>query len=129
MSDPQHLHLSRRERQIMDVIYGMGRATAQDVSDKIPDPPGYSSVRTHLTILEKKGHLKHIKQGAKFVYLPTRSRQRAAQSALNRVLRTFFDGSVEKVMATLLNSNDTDVSDEELDRLTKLIQATKKNNS
>ncbi|HET7040109.1 MAG TPA: BlaI/MecI/CopY family transcriptional regulator, partial [Gemmatimonadales bacterium] len=85
--------LSRRERQIMDAIYQMGEATAQDVLDHLPDPPSYSAVRALLRILEDKGHLRHRSEGQRYVYLPTVSRDRARVSALRQLVRTFFDGS------------------------------------
>ncbi len=128
MSDPQQLHLSRRERQIMDVIYRRGQATALDVIEEIPDPPSYSAVRALLAVLERKGHVKHSKDGIKYVYAPTRSRQRAAQSALRRVLQTFFEGSVEKAMASLLDNSDTKLSEHDFDRMSKLIEKAKKEN-
>lgn len=124
-NEPQ---LSRRERQIMDVIYAQGRATAQEVIDHLPDPPSYSAIRALLGILERKGHVSHTKDGAKYVYLPTQPRQRAAQSALKRLLTTFFDNSAEKAVAALLDNSDTKITDEELDRLGKLIRKAKKEN-
>ena len=126
MSDPQQLHLSRRERQVMDVIYRRGQATALDVIEEIPDPPTYSAVRAILAVLEKKGHVKHKREGVKYIYTPTRSRERAAQSALTKVLQTFFDGSAEKVIAALLNSSERKPSREDLQRMTKLIEDAKK---
>src|SRR5271166_2080161 len=92
-------HLSRRERQIMDVLHARGRATAAEVLAALPDPPGYSAVRALLRILERKGHLKHRNEGARYVYLPRVSRQAASRSALKRVVSTFFAGSVAKTMA------------------------------
>src|SRR5689334_1450310 len=105
MSDPHQVHLSRRERQVMEVIYQHGKGTAFDVIEQIPNAPTYSAVRAILAVLEKKGHLKHKRDGAKYIYTPTRSRERAAQSALTKLLQTFFDGSAEKVMSALLNSS------------------------
>jgi predicted transcriptional regulator len=128
MSDPQQLHLSRRERQVMDVIYRRGQATALDVIEEIPEPPTYSAVRAILAVLEKKGHIKHKREGVKYIYAPTRSRERAAQSALTKVLQTFFDGSAEKVIAALLNSSEKKPSREDLQRMTKLIDDAKKEN-
>jgi BlaI family penicillinase repressor len=128
MSDPQQLHLSRRERQVMDVIYRRGQATALDVIEEIPDPPTYSAVRAILAVLEKKGHVKHKREGVKYIFAPTRSRERAAQSALTKVLQTFFDGSAEKVIAALLNPSEKKPSREDLERMTKLIEDAKKEN-
>jgi len=115
-------HLSRRERQIMDVIYRMGQATAQDVRDQLPEPPSYSTVRALLRILEDKGHVKHRDDGTRYVYVPTVSRERARASALQQVVRTFFDGSAAAAAAALLDLKDASVSDDELDRLEKLIE-------
>ena len=115
-------HLSRRERQIMDVIYRVGQATAQDVRDQLPEPPSYSTVRALLRILEDKGHVKHRDDGTRYVYVPTVSRERARASALQQVVRTFFDGSAAAAAAALLDLKDTSVSDDELDRLEKLIE-------
>jgi predicted transcriptional regulator len=118
--------LSRRERQIMDILYELGRASAADVQERLPDAPGYSAVRALLRILEEKGHLRHEQEGARYVYLPTQLRSRAAQSALSQVVRTFFGGSVEKTVATLLSSKDADLSPEELERLARLIEEAKR---
>ncbi len=117
--------LSRRERQIMDIIYQQGRAAAADVLAALPDPPSYSSVRALLGILETKGHLKHVKDGPRYVYLPTRPRANAAKTALRSVMQTFFGGSVEQTVATLLSVSETPLSSEELARLSSLIEDAK----
>jgi predicted transcriptional regulator len=117
--------LSRRERQIMDIIYQQERAAAAEVLAALPDPPSYSSVRALLGVLEAKGHLRHIKDGARYVYLPTRPRQNAARSALHQVMQTFFAGSVEQTVATLLSVSDTPLSDDEWERLSALIDQAK----
>jgi len=117
--------LSRRERQIMDIVYREGRAAAADVQAALPDPPSYSSVRALLGILETKGHLKHIKDRARYVYLPTRPRSNAAKSALRSVMQTFFGNSVEQTVATLLSVSDAPLSPEELARLSALIDNAK----
>src|SRR5437879_379920 len=109
--------LSRRERQIMDVVYRRGEATAADVLAGLDDPPGNTAVRTFLRILEEKGHLKHRQDGLKYVYQPTRPRGHAGRSALRRVLQTFFDGSLEKAVAAHLGDAANDLSPEELARL------------
>jgi len=117
--------LSRRERQIMDIVYQQERATAADVRAALPDPPSYSSVRALLGILESKGHLRHVKDGARYVYLPTRSRRGAAKSALQQVVQTFFAGSVEQTVATLLSVSDAPLSEAEWERLSALIDKAK----
>ena len=113
--------LSRRERQIMDVIYRLGRATAADVMDNLPDPPSYSAVRALLRVLEDKGHLKHESDGPRYVFLPTVPRERARASALKQILHTFFDGSTERAVAALLDLSSAKLSDSELDNLSHLI--------
>ncbi len=113
--------LSRRERQIMDVIYRLGRASAAEVQREMPDPPSYSAVRAQLRILEDKGQLKHEEDGAKYIYLPARPRGRAARSALRRVMQTFFGGSVEKTVAALISESESNLDDQQLDRLADLI--------
>jgi predicted transcriptional regulator len=114
--------LSRRERQIMGVIYERGQATAAEVQAGPPDPPSYSAIRAFLRILETKGHLRHSQDGARYVYAPTQPRHSAGRSALSQVVRTFFGGSVEQTVATLLRETDAEVTEEELARLESLIQ-------
>ena len=121
-----HSQLSRRERQMMDIVYARGEASATVVLGDLPDPPSRISVRTILRILEEKGHLKHTKQGREFIYRPTRPRKRAGAAALRRVLQTFFDGSLEQAVATHLTDARTDVSRVELERLARLIRDAKK---
>ena|SRR5690242_6660219 len=112
--------LSRRERQIMDVIYRRGRATAAEVLDDLPDPPSYSAVRAMLRLLEEKGHVRHEQEGPRYVFLPIVARDRARQSALTHVVRTFFDGSATEAVAALLNDG-AKLSHDELDRLAAMI--------
>ena len=121
MPQEPHLDLSRRERQIVDILYAQGRATAAEVQSALPDPPSYSAVRAMLRILEDKGHVRHEQDGPRYVYLPTIARDRAKRTALRHVLQTFFDGSAEQAISALLDSSDTRLSDRELDRLAKLI--------
>src|SRR3954465_14900574 len=97
--------LSRRERQIMDVIYRRGRATAAEVLEDMPDPPGYSAVRAMLRLLEEKGHVRHEQDGPRYVYMPTVNRDRARKSAMKHLVRTFFDGSTEDAVAALLQND------------------------
>src|SRR5207237_2017775 len=105
--------LSRREREIMDVIYRAGRASAAEVLDQLTDPPSYSAVRALLRVLEDKGHLRHEEDGPRYVFLPTVPRERARQSALRQILHTFFDGSTEQAVAALLDLSFTKLSDDE----------------
>ena len=114
--------LSRRERQIMDVIYRHGSATAQDVREQIPDPPSYSAVRALLRVLEDKGHVRHRHDGPRYVYHPTVARDRARKSALKQLLSTFFDDSPEAAVAALLDMSADASDDGELDRLAALIE-------
>jgi BlaI family transcriptional regulator, penicillinase repressor len=116
------LNLSRRERQIMDVLYRDRQATAAEVLAALPDPPSYSAVRAMLRILETKGHVRHVADGTRYVYLPTVARERAGRPALAGVLETFFEGSTEKAVAALLELSPAGLSDEELDRLSQLIE-------
>lgn len=114
-------NLSRRERQIMDVLYRDGQATASEVLAALPDPPSYSAVRAMLRILENKGHARHVAEGTRYVYQPTLPRDRAGRPALAGVLETFFDGSTEKAVAALLDLSRDELSPEQLDRLSQLI--------
>jgi predicted transcriptional regulator len=114
-------HLSRRERQIMDVLHARQQATAAEVRAALLDPPSYSAVRALLRILEDKGHVKHHKDGVRYVYLPRASRQTASRAALKRVLATFFGGSANQAIAALLDVSDTKLSDAELTRLREII--------
>lgn len=116
------LNLSRRERQIMDVLYRDRQATAAEVLAALPDPPSYSAVRALLRILETKGHVRHVADGTRYVYLPTVARDRAGRPALAGVLETFFEGSTEKAVAALLELSPAGLSDEELGRLSRLIE-------
>ncbi len=118
----EQTQLSRRQRQIMDTIYGRGKATATEVWQDLPDRPSRTAVRTLLRILEEKGLLRHQKQGRQFVYQPTRPRGRAGQTAFRRVLSTFFDGSLEKAVAAHLANPNSQLSADELQRLAGLIE-------
>ena len=118
--------LSRRERQIMDIIYRLERATVQVVLGSLDDPPSYSSIRATMRLLEEKGHLKHISDGPRYVYLPTRTRNKARKSALRHLMDTFFDDSVETTVAALLDVKSKDLTDEELDRIQVLIDDARK---
>lgn len=113
--------LSRRERQILDVLYRAGRATAAEVQGAMPAAPGYSAVRTLLRILEDKGHVRHEQDGARYVYMPTVARDRAQRSALRHVLNTFFEGSATQAIAALLDEDAGRLTDDDLDRLQSLV--------
>jgi len=119
-------HLSRRERQIMDIIYARGEAAAAEVHEALPDPPSYSAVRTLLRILEEKGHLKHREDGPRYIFLPTETRAKASKSALKRVVQTFFDGSLSNAVAALVDAEGGKLSAEELQRIEAIIAAAKK---
>src|SRR5882757_9415907 len=119
-------HLSRRERQIMDVIYRAGRATAADVQRQLPEPPGYSAVRATLRVLEDKGHLRHEQQGLTYVFVPTLSPESARRSAVSHLLSTFFNGSPERAVAAVLEASDARLTPTELDRIAALIEVARK---
>jgi predicted transcriptional regulator len=126
MSKKEPNTLSRRERQIMDIIYSRGEAGATEVMENLPDPPGYSAVRALLRVLEEKGHLRHKQDGQRYVYSPTLPRERAKRSALRRVLQTFFRDSAEDAVAALLDISQKKLSDEELERMEELIKQARK---
>ena len=116
-----HIELSRRERQIVDILYARGRATAAEVQAALPDPPSYSAVRAMLRILEDKGHVRHEQDGPRYIYVPTVARDSAKRSAMRHMVRTFFDGSAEQAISALLDDSSARLSDAELDRLARLI--------
>src|SRR5688500_19437988 len=117
MTRALHTVLTRRERQIMDILFRRGRATAAEVMEDLPGAPSYSTVRTQLRVLEEKGHVRHEEQGLRYIYFPTVPRHTARKSALKHLVDTFFDGSREKVVAALLGSDAGKLSDDELDRI------------
>jgi predicted transcriptional regulator len=114
--------LTKRERQIMDVLYRLGRATAAEVMDALDDAPRNSTIRTQLRVLERKGHVRHEEEGLRFVYMPTVPRHSARRSALRHLVDTFFDGSTTKAVAALLGGEASRVSDEELARIEDLVK-------
>ena len=122
---PEKDTLSRRERQIMDVLYRLGSATAAEVQNNIPEAPSYSAVRALLRILVDKGHIKHSYDGPRYVYSPIVSRPVAQKSALRQLVKTFFDGSTSNAVAALLDMSGKDLSDAELDRLAKIVEQAK----
>jgi len=123
---PDNVTLSRRERQIMDILYRLGSATAAEVKENLPDAPGYSAVRALLRILEDKGHLKHAYDGPRYVYAPVVSRPAAQKSALKQMVKTFFDGSPSNAVAALLDMSANDLSDTDLDQLARLVENAKR---
>ena len=126
MKKDAHMHLSRRERQIMNVIYQHGQATATEVMENLPEPPSYSAVRTMLRLLEEKGYVKHEQDGPRYVYIPTMSREKARQTALKQLMQTFFDDSAEQAVAALLDISKSKLSNAELDKLSALIEQARK---
>ena len=126
MTRSSHNQLARREGQIMEIVYRLGQATAAGVLAELPDPPSYSAVRAHLRILEDKGHLRHDQEGTRYVFRPTVPRHRARRSALKQVVRTFFDDSAEQAVAALLDMSHSELSEDDLDRLSGLIDKARK---
>jgi BlaI family penicillinase repressor len=124
-----HTTLTRRERQIMDVLYRRGRATAAEVMADLPGEPNYSTVRTQLRVLEDKGHVRHDEEGLRYVYAPAVPRHAARKSALKHLVETFFDGSAEQVVAAVLGGEASRLSDEDLDRIGELIEKARKDGS
>jgi predicted transcriptional regulator len=126
MTSRTHHDLSRRERQILDILYRNNRATAAEVQEALPQAPSYSAVRALLRILEDKGHVAHEQDGPRYVYRPTMPRDNAQRSALRHMLKTFFDGSTEQAISALLDESSARLSPAELDRLARLIDAARK---
>lgn len=117
--------LSRRERQIMEVVFARGEVSVNEVRKRIPDPPTYNAVRATLRILEEKGHVVHERDGRRYVYRTSQSKSSARRGAIEHLVRTFFDGSVEDAVVTLLEAEGTEMSEGQLERLTKLIEEAK----
>lgn len=129
MAKSLHHVLTRRERQIMDILFRRGRATASDVMAELPGDRTSSTVRTQLRVLEEKGHIRHEEEGLRFVYIPVVARHTARKSALRHLLDTFFDGSTEKAVAALLGGEASRLSEDELERIAQLIAKTRKDGS
>ena len=125
-TSPPHTTLTRRERQIMDVLYRRGRATAADVMADLPGDPNSSTVRTQLRVLEEKGHVRHEEEGLRYVYAPAVPRHAARKSALKHLVETFFDGSAEQVVAAVLGGEAARLSDEDLKRIGELVAEARK---
>ena len=121
MPKRSYLNLSKRERQIMDILYRQGQASAAEVQANLPDPPSYSAVRATLRILEEKGHVQHHQDGPRYVFRPAVARDKATRSAIRHLVRTFFNGSAEQAVTTLLDESTSKLTTEELDRLAGLI--------
>jgi BlaI family penicillinase repressor len=121
MSHDRHLNLSRRERQIMDILFQRGSAAGSEIHAALPDPPSYSAVRAALSVLEKKGHIRHELQGLRYVWKPRVPRENARRTALRHLVRTFFDGSVEQTVAALLDEVSVKLEQQDLDRLREMI--------
>jgi BlaI family penicillinase repressor len=126
MPKSQQSVLTRRERQIMDILYRLGRATAAEVMAGLPGDPSYSTVRTQLRVLEQKGHVRHEEQGLRYVYVPAVPRHAARKSALRHLADTFFDGSAEKVVAALVGGEGARMSEDELNRIADLVTKVRK---
>ena len=126
MAEKKQPQLSRRERQIMEIVYGLRSASAADVLERLPDPPSYSAVRAMLRILEDKGHLTHRHDGPRYVYSPVVPRTTARQSALRQLVKTFFDGSSTQAVAALLDMSESRLSADEADQLATLIEKAKR---
>ena len=129
MPDSLHTVLTRRERQIMDVLFRRGRATAAEVMEDLPGSPSYSTVRTQLRVLESKGHVRHEEEGLRYVYIAALPRRAARKSALRHLVDTFFEGSTEKVVGALLGGDGARLSDEELERIADLVAKARKEGS
>jgi predicted transcriptional regulator len=129
MTKSLHTVLTRRERQIMDILFRRGRATAAEVMQELPGEPSYSTVRTQLRVLEEKGHVRHEDDGVRFVYMPAVARHAARKSALRHLVDTFFDGSPEKAVAALLGGESSKLTGDQLDRIADIIDKARKEGS
>lgn len=114
--------LSRRERQMMEILFAMGRASGPEIQERLPDQPSYSAVRTILRVLERKGHIRHVEEGMRYVYLPVVAREKAKKSAIERLVATFFDGSVKAAAAAFLDPSTGQLSEQDLEDLERLIR-------
>ena len=119
-------NLSRRERQIMEILFTLGRASGPDIQERLPDQPSYSGVRTILRVLERKGHIRHVEEGLRYVYLPVMTREKAKKSAIDRLVATCFDGSVKAAAAAFVDPATSRLSKEDLEDLERLIRKARK---
>lgn len=126
MKKPSHAHLSRREREIMDIVYELGEAAVSDVVSRMKDEPSYNSVRVTLGILAKKGHLEHHADGRRYIYSPTLPREKAGQSAVSNLVKTFFEGSPSRAILTMLDMSSGRLTEEELDEIAKMVDKGKR---
>jgi BlaI family transcriptional regulator, penicillinase repressor len=126
MSTSLHTALTRRERQIVDILYRLGRATAGEVMRELPGTPSYSTVRTQLRVLESKGHVRHEEEGLRYIYVPVAPRRTVRKSALKHLIQTFFDGSTEQVVEALLGGEGARLTDAELRRIADLVAKARK---
>jgi predicted transcriptional regulator len=117
---------SRREREIMDALYSLEKASAAEIREQMPDPPTYTAIRTHLSILEKKGHVRHESDGTRYIYEPLVAREQMGRRAIDSLLQTFFDNSVERAVTALLTRQDANIPHADLDRLARLIDKARK---
>ena len=118
--------LSRRERQIMDILFALGRASGPEIQDRLPDQVSYSGVRTILRVLERKGHVRHVEEGLRYVYLPVIAREKARKSAMERLVSTFFGGSVKAAAAAFLDPSTARLTEEDLEELERMIRETRR---
>jgi BlaI family transcriptional regulator, penicillinase repressor len=118
--------LSRRERQIMDILFTLGRASGPEIQERLPDQPSYSGVRTILRVLERKGHIRHVEEGMRYVYLPVVAREKAKQSAIARLVATFFNGSAKAAATAFLDPGTANLSEEDLKELERAIRKARK---
>jgi len=118
--------LSRRERQVMDILFSLGRASGPEIQERLPGKPSYSSVRTILRVLERKGHVRHIEEGMRYIYLPVMTRKKASKSAIDRLVATFFGGSAKAAAAALVDPSTSQISNEDLLDLERMIRKARK---
>ncbi len=118
--------LSRRERQIMDILFSLGRASGPEIQERLPGQPSYSGVRTILRVLERKGHVRHIEEGMRYIYLPVMTREKATKSAIDRLVSTFFGGSAKAAAAAFVDPSTSQLSDEDLLDLERMIRKARK---
>ncbi len=127
--NPANETLSRRERQIMDILFSLGRASGPEIQARLPGEPSYSAVRTILRVLERKGHVRHVEEGMRYIYLPVVAREKATKSAIERLIATFFDGSAKAAAAAFVDPTTSQLSKEDLLDLERMIRKARKEKS